>query len=261
MSSTELFKEQARGSLALLDATERTSGGVTPMQLAQMAGQIDTEKLLKLMEMQERLEANEARKSFLGAFSAFKAEAVRIIKGAAVNDGPLKGKKYADLFSIVDAVTPALSQHGLTLSWKLTKDEPQWMEVTCTLRHEQGHSESVSMGGAPDTGPGRNAIQARGSAKTYLERYTATAILGMAAADQDDDGRGASKPDPQGESMEESVAMDFVESIEGSGDVDELQRNYFAARDAAQKIGDKIALTAFAEAKNKHYMKLTRRAK
>ncbi len=39
-----------------------------------------------------------------------------------------------------------------------------------------------------DTGPGRNAIQARGSAKSYLERYTATAILGLAAQDADKDG-------------------------------------------------------------------------
>ena len=47
------------------------------------------------------------------------------------------------------------------------------------------------MGGAPDTGPGRNAIQARGSSKTYLERYTATAILGLAAQDADKDGNDA----------------------------------------------------------------------
>ena len=64
------------------------------------------------------------------------------------------------------------------------------MEITCTLSHEGGHSESVSMGGPPDTGPGRNAMQARGSTKTYLERYTLTAILGLAAQDADDDGKG-----------------------------------------------------------------------
>jgi len=47
------------------------------------------------------------------------------------------------------------------------------------------------MGAAPDTGPGRNAIQSRASSKSYLERYTATAILGLAAKEADDDGNGS----------------------------------------------------------------------
>lgn len=148
------------------------------------------EQLEKFMALKERWDANEARKAFNAAFAAFKAEAVKIIKGTDYTDGPLKGRSYANLFDIVDAVTPHLSKHGLSISWRLSKDEPAWMESTCTLRHVDGHSESAAMGGAPDTGPGRNAIQARGSAKTYLEKYTATSILGLAAADQDDDGGG-----------------------------------------------------------------------
>ena len=150
-----------------------------------------------MFNMKERWEANEARKAFNVAFSDFKAEAVKIVKRTEVKDGPLKGQKHANLFDVVDAVTPHLSKHGLTISWKLTKDEPAWLEITCVLRHVGGHSESVSMGGGPDTGPGRNSIQARCSAKTYLERYTATAILGLAAQDADDDGRGAGKAPAQ----------------------------------------------------------------
>lgn len=151
------------------------------------------DQLERLMALQERWETNEARKAFNAAFSAFKAESVQIIKGATIKDGPLKGKTHADLFDVVSAATPALSKHGLSTAWKLTKDDKDWMEVTCTLSHVAGHSESVSMGGAPDAGPGRNAIQARGSVKTYLERYTLTAILGLAARDADDDGGGGSQ--------------------------------------------------------------------
>jgi hypothetical protein len=85
------------------------------------------------------------------------------------------------------------------MSWNITKDEKDWIEVTCTLRHVGGHSESVAMGAGPDAGPGRNAIQARASAKSYLERYTATAILGLAAKDADDDGAGSNKAtEPEG---------------------------------------------------------------
>lgn len=163
-----------------------------PMQMLAVAVQqgMGVETLRELMTLKREWEADEARKMFNEAFSAFKAEAIVVVKTTEIKDGPLKGKKHANLFDVVNAVTPSLSAHGLTISWKLTKDEKDWMEVTCTLRHVGGHFESVSMGSGPDTGPGRNAIQARGSAKAYLERYTATAILGLAAKDADDDGKG-----------------------------------------------------------------------
>lgn len=164
----------------------------TPAQLLALAVEqkADLDRLERLMALQERWEANEAKKKFAVAFAAFKAEAVKIIKNKLITDGPLKNKKHAELSDAVNAATPALSRHGLSTAWRLTKDEKDWLEVTCTLSHEGGHSESVSMGGPPDTGPGRNAMQARGSTKTYLERYTLTAILGLAAQDADDDGAG-----------------------------------------------------------------------
>jgi hypothetical protein len=185
---------------------------VTPMQLLQMAvGQgADLERLQKFMDMQERWEANEARKAFNNAFSAFKAEAVTIIKTTEVKDGPLKGKMHANLHDVVVAVTPALSKHGLSMSWKLSRDEKDWIEVTCNLRHVSGHAESVSMGAAPDTGPGRNAIQSRASSKSYLERYTATAILGLAAKEADDDGNGGGKQAPEAPSDYERWKADMT---------------------------------------------------
>lgn len=149
------------------------------------------EQVEKMMDLQERWEKKEAKKAYDAAFASFKAEAVQIIKGRKVTDGPLKNKSYAELHDVVDAVTPALSKHGLSSSWKLTKDDPGWMEVTCYLRHVGGHEESVSMGGPPDTGGAKNAIQARASTKTYLERYTLKGITGLSERDDDDDGSGA----------------------------------------------------------------------
>ena len=165
------------------------------------------EVLTKLMDLKDRHDAKVALSAFNAAFAAFKAEAVKLIRAKLIADGPLKGKKHAELSDAVNAATPALSKHGLSVSWKLTQDTKDWMEVTCTLRHVAGHSESVAMGGAPDTGPGRNAIQARGSTKTYLERYTYTAILGLAAEDADDDGAGGAQADgPESALMKQLIA-------------------------------------------------------
>ena len=72
------------------------------------------EQVEKMMDLQDRWERKEAEKAYNAAFAAFKAEAVRIVKGRKVTDGPLRGKEYAELHDVVDAVTPALSRHGLS---------------------------------------------------------------------------------------------------------------------------------------------------
>jgi hypothetical protein len=60
--------------------------------------------------------------------------------------------------------------------------------------------------------------------------------------------------------MDEFVAGDFIASIEGATDLDDLQKRYFEARDAAEKLGDKKALNAFAETKNRVYKSLAKKA-
>ncbi len=178
----------------------------TPAGLLQIAVQqgADLDRLERLMALQIQWEEREASKAYSEAFSAFKAEAVRIIKNRTVTDGPLKNKKYAELFAVVNAATPALSKHGLSASWKITKDERDWIEVTCTLKHVQGHAETVSMGGPPDAGGAKNAIQARASTVSYLERYTFKAITGL--SEQDDDTDGGGKDDKKSETPPELLA-------------------------------------------------------
>lgn len=160
----------------------------TGLMLALMGRGASIEQISQMMDLQDRFERREAEKAFNAAFAAFKAEAVSVVKNRKVTDGPLKNKAYAELFSVVDAVTPALSRHGLSAAWKVTKDDKDWIEVTCTIKHASGHSDSVSMGGPPDTGGAKNAIQARASTITYLERYTLKAITGVAEAGDDTDG-------------------------------------------------------------------------
>lgn len=184
MSALELIETDEPRTHALATTV------ATPAMLLQIAverGQ-PLEYVEKLMQLQERYEANEARKAYSQAFAAFKAEAVTLVKNKRVNDGPLKGKGYAELHAVVNAVTPALSRHGLSASWRLTKDDRDWIEVTCTLKHIGGHSESVSMGGPPDSGGAKNKIMERASTVSYLERYTLKAILGLSEQDDDNDG-------------------------------------------------------------------------
>lgn len=189
-------------------------------------GRFDISDIRELLAVKKEWEADEARKAFNEAFANFKAEAVHVYKGTTITDGPLKGKRHANLFDVVVASAGPLAKHGLSTSWKLTKDEPAMMEVTCILKHSAGHSETVSMSAAPDTGPGRNAIQARGSAKSYLERYTLMAILGLAATeDDDDDGNGKKETDEQRNAREtaEKREAEWLAKIGGAKSVSEYE--------------------------------------
>lgn len=220
----------------------------TPALLLQMAVQqgADLDKLERLMALQERWEATEARKAYDTAFAAFKSEAVKIVKNRQVTAGPLSGKSYAELFSVVNAVTPALSAHGLSSSWKITRDEKDWIEVTCTIKHSAGHMESVSMGGPPDVGGAKNPIQARASTVSYLQRYTLKAITGL--SEQDDDTDGTVKQEVPAELLQEArdAAMGgwkaFSAWIAGRTESERIALTpESAALKAAAKAADKAA--------------------
>lgn len=235
---TMKVKRSRRGNSAAL------AGPVSPMTLLSIAVSqgADLDRLERLMDMQQRYEAMESIKAFNQAFSAFKAESVSIVKNVTITDGPLKGKKYADLFCVVAAVTPALSKHGLSISWRLTKDEPTWIEVTATLRHISGHKEEVAMGGAPDTGAAKNAIMARASSISYLERYTMLAITGLSASDIDNDGA--------------TVTDKELESLTSAKTMEELTTEFEVLYRAATTAKDREAQARIIAAKNKRKAEL-----
>lgn len=166
--------------------------------------------LERLMALKERVDAASAKAAFDEDFAAFKATCMEVIRGTTYSDGPLKGKKYADLSDVVATATANLSKHGLSASWKPLPvegaDDKTWVRVACVLRHVGGHSEQVEFGGPVDTGPGRSPIQARKSSVTYLERITFLMVTGLAEADADDDGAGGPAVGPETALMMQLIA-------------------------------------------------------
>lgn len=168
--------------------TDVATVAITPMQMLQTAVEqgADLDKLTKLMDLQERWEANEARKAFIVAKAAFKAEPLNIRKNKHVGFGQTK-YDHATLDNVADALSPALGRHGLSYSWETEQADGGLIKVTCVLTHVQGHSERVSLQAGPDQSGAKNSIQAVGSTVTYLQRYTLLAATGMATKDQDAD--------------------------------------------------------------------------
>lgn len=92
--------------------------------------------------------------------------------------------KYANLDTVLDAVMPALSAEGLSISSGLVEDGGTWRVLT-TLSHVGG-GWRVSRFPVTDTAP-----QKIGSAMTYAQRYGVSALL-CVASEEDDDANAAS---------------------------------------------------------------------
>lgn len=212
------------------------------IEKAAMDPAFDVAKLEHLLTVRERWAAAEARNAYNEAFSSFKSEAIVVVKNRQVTDGPLKNKRYAELFSVVNAVTPLLSKYGLSHAWSV-KGDKDWIEVTCTLKHVAGHSESVTIGGPADTGGAKNAIQARASTITYLERYTLKAICGIAEQEDDSDGN------LPGGQMSESVLADHLAAIDTAEDEKILMSAFGKAWKAAETLNDMRAMKKLGEHK------------
>lgn len=166
-------------------------GALVAMAIEKGSG-LDTVK--ELMDLQERHEKSLARKAYHRAMAAFKKNPPTIKKTATVDFTNKKNVrtyyKHADLAVITEIINASLSEHDLHASWQTNQPDGK-IEVTCTITHIDGYSESTSLSAGADGSGGKNAIQGIGSTVSYLERYTLLALTGLAAGSEDDDGRSA----------------------------------------------------------------------
>jgi len=154
------------------------------------------ETLEKLMALQERYEANEARKAYHEAMAAFKANPPTIVKSKTVRFGQTS-YRHADLAEVATVIGKELSKHGLSAAWRTAQQgeeiaqKDRGITVTCEITHVLGHTERTSLTAPPDISGSKNTIQSIASTVTYLQRYSLLSLTGLAAQDEDNDGAGA----------------------------------------------------------------------
>jgi len=206
------------------------------------------EVLTKLLELQERWEATQARKAFDAALAAFKAEAPKIEKTKHVDFVAKSGNHvkydYAPLDEACETLAAPLSKHGLSFNWTVDQTSMEFIRVTCKLRHALGHSEIVTMGSPLLDDQRMNVLQRLCATVEYLRRYTVFAILGLAAASEDTDG------------MTNGQAMDYISNIQTAATLDELKQRYTEAIKAAQEVKSGTAADLFMKAKDKRKKEL-----
>ena len=186
-------------TLIMTDETNQLPAEVklTPiMQMMETAvARGDIEVVTKLMDLQERAEANQARREFDAAFAAVKAKVGIIRKTGKANYG-----LYADLADIARALDPAIAEHGLSYRFRSARVGNELI-MTCVVCHRSGHYEENSLPSPLDTSGSKNPVQAVGSTSTYLQRYTLMQAFGLATSVNggeihDDDGAGADVHQP-----------------------------------------------------------------
>ena len=154
----------------------------------------DIEVVTKLMDLQERAEAAQARREFDAAFAAVKAKVGIIRKTGKANYG-----LYADLADIARALDPAIAEHGLSYRFRSARVGNE-LVMTCVVCHRAGHYEENSLPSPLDTSGSKNPVQAVGSTSTYLQRYTLIQAFGLASSVNgdihDDDGAAADVHQP-----------------------------------------------------------------
>lgn len=176
-----------------------------PSALLQLAVKqnLDIDKLEKLMQLQERWQAQQARKEFLNAINRFQAICPPIEKTKRVSFGNTR-YCYAPLGDIAATIKKPMSDNGLSHRWEIGEDADN-IVVTCIISHVDGHSEKTTMKGGKDGSGNKNAIQSSGSTVSYLQRYSLIGALGISTADEDIDGQKEDPPASQQKPQQQSA--------------------------------------------------------
>jgi len=168
------------------------SQSITPLRLIEMAlsTNADIDKLEKLLELKERWDKEQARKSFIKSMSDFQSECPIIIKstlGGLTREGTV-AYKFASLDQIVTETKELIHKNGFSFMMR-TKTLETTVEVTCIVKHIDGHSEetTITLPLAAKTGV-MSPPQVVAATLTYAKRYSFCNAFGIMTGEQDTDG-------------------------------------------------------------------------
>ena len=195
-----------------------------PMVVAAMrGGGLDTQSLRELLELQREWQRDNARSSYTRAMVELKNNLPAVLdRDRNVSYGKTNFS-FTTLSHAMEAVTPHLNDYGFSLTWIPTNSEGM-IRVTCRLTHVDGHYEETTMSAPPDNSGSKNPIQAIGSTQSYLQRYTALALLGIATKDMPD------VDDPP------EADEDIVDAERNLNAISHLRRRGISAREAEEHL-------------------------
>ena len=172
----------------------------SPNEMIRLAieGNADLEKLEKLLDLQERYERNEARKSFSSDFSVVQANIAAVVK---TKNNPQTNSKYAGLDNVLESSKPVYTKQGFSIIFYEGKtDVAENVRVCADVLHKAGHKETyhldVPLGGVGIKGVvNMTKIHAKATSVTYGRRYLLCMIWNIPTQDDDGNVDGDKKPE------------------------------------------------------------------
>lgn len=178
--------------------------------------QTDVDKMGRLLEMYERVKAQEAQQRFHEAMTAAQTDMRPI---AANADNPQTKSKYATYHALDKALRPIYTKQGFALSFD-TGDAPDaHVKVLCHVSHRDGHAKTYSVlmpadGKGAKGGDVMTRTHAAGAAMTYGQRYLLKLIFNVAIG-ADDDGNGAATPIAKVSKEQVKTLLDLIARTKG----------------------------------------------
>jgi hypothetical protein len=183
--------EAQHGVITERAAPAETFAGVLMQMLANP--DIPADKMEVVMRMRREVLGDQAREAFMEHFAALSAELPQVERDgtvALVKDGREVGRYAFTTIENMDTILrPLLAKHGFAISFA-SVDNKESITITGTLSG-WGWERTSTYTLPPDAGPGRNALQARGSSRRYAKRYIVDDLVNVVRKGKDDDAKGA----------------------------------------------------------------------
>jgi hypothetical protein len=182
----------------LVPASQETPANEMAVVIERLAAnpEVDVVKLEKVIDLQERILAYQAKAEFDAAFSVMQGELPVITERGEIEVNGVVRSKFARYEDIIEVVRPILAKYGFGLRHKNGRTPDGQLQIVGILSHRAGHREDDSFDCLPDSSGGKNAIQANGSTRSYGQRYTTISLLNIVTRGSDNDGATAEKPEP-----------------------------------------------------------------
>lgn len=150
----------------------------------------DINKLERLMEMHERMQAQNAKQLYDEALAQMQEEMPVIGERGGIKDknGRIQST-YALWEDVNEMIKPVMAKHGFAITFRTPRNE-RGIEVEGVLSHRGGHRETTSIVLPVDATGSKNGVQAVASSVSYGKRYTAGLLLNITTTGEDDDGNG-----------------------------------------------------------------------
>ncbi len=190
------------------------------MELCKVNSDMSIEKMEKILEMQERFEANQARKDFTADFAVVQSKIDAVVK-TKVN--PQTRSNYAGLDDVLATAKPVYTEHGFSvIFYEGNAEKEADVRVCADVLHKAGHKETyhydVPMGGKGIQGKVNMIdIHAKATSVTYGRRYLLCMIWNIPTQDKDGnppaDPKGPPKPTDEEQKALDVLCNTMVDSV------------------------------------------------